>query len=211
MRSRSSRWKGPASCRTSGGPVERHLHYGRRMMRIRPALFLPLLWLPLTTACSKPEVSDQPETSAEQKADKAAAVLPAPSQTPEGKRTLSQRLRGESEVRPTGTPRAEDVLAALATAGIQVKGVKQYLGSTVQASFCMGGQTTSRLAIAVCEYSDEQAAMRGRTYSLEKFRGIAPSRAILVNRKTTLTLSGSSSSAADGAEAKSVQAVFVAQ
>lgn len=101
---------------------------------------------------------------------------------------LANRLREESGARPDVTPSAESVLAALASAGIEVKDVKQYLAATVHASYCLGGRTAAGLAVAVCEYPDAEAAARGRSYSLERFRAVAPGRDVLLNGENTLTL-----------------------
>ncbi len=110
-----------------------------------------------------------------------------PGRTCTSSRRSARSWPREAASRPTGTPRAEDVLAALAAAGIKVPATKQFLGATVGATYCFGGRAESGLGVSVCEYSDEDAAQKGRELSLTKFKDL-PNRTILVNKKTTLTL-----------------------
>jgi hypothetical protein len=103
--------------------------------------------------------------------------------------TVIARLAEEAKSRPTGTPTVEDVFKALEGAGIKPKDPpKQFLAAQMLASFCKGGPTEGGLGISVCEYPDEEAARKGREYSLEKFKAANPNRIIVVNKKTTLTL-----------------------
>lgn len=115
---------------------------------------------------------------------------------------LFERLAMEAAERPTDTPRAEAVLEALSAAGVSVVGARQYLAATVDASYCVGGQTAAGLHVAICEYPGAGEAAAGRLASLERFRDVAPGREIIVNRKTTLTLSN----AGDKARASEQQA-----
>jgi hypothetical protein len=121
--------------------------------------------------------------------------------------TLAARLENEAKSRPSGTPTAEQAFDALAAGGLAVEDRKQVLGATVKASFCMMGRTKNGMSVSVCEYPDEKAADAGRAYSLETFQGAAPHRAIVVNKKTTLTLSTDGPLESD-VDAKKAQEIF---
>jgi len=104
---------------------------------------------------------------------------------------LAARLGAEHAARPTGgAARAEGVLTALEAAGVKIAQPQQYLGTSVKATYCIGGRTGSGLAVAVCEYPDAVAARAGRSVSLKKFAG-ATNREVHVRGALTLTLTGS--------------------
>jgi hypothetical protein len=125
----------------------------------------------------------------------------APPVDPEAVRLpLGDRLAREAGARPTGTPRAEEVLAALARAGLTVEGQQQVLASTVGAAYCTSAGTARGAAIAVCEYPGEQAAKEGMEYSHRVFDRLIPGRRLLVNRKTMLTVTGADDEARRAAE-----------
>jgi hypothetical protein len=100
---------------------------------------------------------------------------------------LLPRLEKEKSSRPTGTPRAEDVLAAVEKAGVALVGRNQALASILGASYCMGADTTSALGLMVCEYPTEAAAHKGREQMLSFFGQGLPMQ-VLVNKKTTLSM-----------------------
>src|SRR5205814_4083353 len=89
---------------------------------------------------------------------------------------LAARLDREAKLRPTGTPRSEDVLSALARGGLSLARHRQVLASTVGASFCTSALTTKGVAIAVCEYPAEDVARRGLAYSHQAFDRLIPGR-----------------------------------
>lgn len=150
-------------------------------MRIESLLLIVIV--ALSGACTdqgEPSAQDSPRT----------AAVPAPrAPAPRTNVSLAESLRAEADNRPSQTPTPEQVFAALRAMNIDLRGPRQYLASTVGASFCMGGRVSDTLATAVCEYPDADAAERGRAMSLERFAAAAPHRQIVVNRKTTLTLS----------------------
>jgi hypothetical protein len=127
-------------------------------------------------------------------------VDPANAQLP-----LVARLEREARTRPTGTPRAEEVLAAFARNGIPVEGAMQVLASTVGAAYCTSAGTPQGLAIAVCEFPAEALARQGLEYSHRTFDALIPGRRLLLNRKTLLTVTG-----APDAEAKKAAEIFAA-
>jgi hypothetical protein len=113
------------------------------------------------------------------------AVDPANAQLP-----LAARLQREAAARPTGTPRAEEVLAAFVRQGIPIEGTMQVLASTVGAAYCASAGTPRGLAIAVCEFPAEAEARQGMEYSHRTFDKLIPGRRLLLNHKTMLTVTG---------------------
>jgi hypothetical protein len=148
-----------------------------------------LLALVLLASCSRP-----------------SAPPPAPAVDPEAfNLPLAGRLDREAHRRPTGTPTAEEVMAALARGGLSLERRQQVLASTVGAAYCSSAVTGKGVAVAVCEYPAEDAARRGLEYSHRTFDRLIPGRRLLLNRKTMLTVTG----AAD-AEAKQAASIFAA-
>jgi hypothetical protein len=117
---------------------------------------------------------------------------------------LADRLAREAGARPTGTLRAEEVMAALTRGGLALEGGKQVLASTVGAAYCTSAGTAKGLAVAVCEYPEEEAARKGMEYSHRAFDRLIPGRRLLVNRKTMLTVTGADD------EAQRAAAIFAA-
>jgi hypothetical protein len=123
-------------------------------------------------------------------------------------RALFAQLDFERKNRPMDTPRVEQVLDAVENGGLRLEARKQFLGRTVGALFCAGGQTTSGTGLAVCEFADEAAAHNGREYSLRAFAKVFPHRQLLVNRKTVLTIVTPSATPEQEAQAKTAAQVF---
>jgi hypothetical protein len=122
------------------------------------------------TACARP-----PEPPAALDPDLARLPLPA-------------RLAREAQSRPTGTPRLEEVIAALTRNGLAVERVQQVLGSTIGASFCASAATRQGTGVAVCEFASEDIARRGMSYSRQIFDRLIPGRTLALNHKTLLTV-----------------------
>jgi hypothetical protein len=114
-----------------------------------------------------------------------AATATAPS-LPYGL-ALADRLRNEAAGRPTETPKAEDVLAAIVNSGVPLQDEAQHLASPIGARFCVGAKSPQNLAMSACEYADVAAATAGRDASAKAF-GAIEHRDIVVNKKTTLTI-----------------------
>lgn len=129
----------------------------------------------------------------------------APPMNPEALRLpLGERLAREATARPTGTVRVEEVLAALARGGLAIEGQRQVLASTVGAAYCTSAGTSKGLAVAVCEYPEEDSARKGMEYSHRVFNRLIPGRRLLLNRKTLLTVTGADD------EARRAAAIFAA-
>ena len=119
----------------------------------------------------------------------AGAAAPSTSSTPSGPYglVLADRLNQEAAGRPTDTPKAEDVLAAIAKSGVVLEGQAQHLASPIGARFCIGAKSPQHLSMSACEYADVATAAAGRAASAKAFAQV-DHRDILVNKKTTLTL-----------------------
>jgi hypothetical protein len=115
-----------------------------------------------------------------------AATAPPSTGSPYGL-VLADRLNQEAASRPTETPRAEDVLAAIAKNGIPIQDQAQHLGYPIGARFCIGAKSPPSLAMSACEYADVAAAAAGRDASAKAFVTVEH-RDIVVNKKTTLTI-----------------------
>ncbi len=120
------------------------------------------------------------------------SASPAPSSTgsaapPSFGLAFSARLGREAAARPTDTPKAEDVLAAVAKSGVPLEDEAQHLGSPVGASYCIGAKSPQNVAMSACEYADPAAAIAGRELSLKTFATLQH-RDVVVNKKTTLTI-----------------------
>jgi hypothetical protein len=113
----------------------------------------------------------------------AAASAPPP---PYGL-ALADRLSREAAARPTDTPKAEDVLAAVAKSGVPLEDQEQHLASPIGASFCIGAKSSQNVAMSACEYANVAAAVAGRDMSQKAFEKVLH-RDIVVNKKTTLTI-----------------------
>ena len=155
-------------------------------------------WL---AACKEKKQRENPARPPSQSSapEKTAAPMP-----------LLTRLALESRSRPASAVRVEDVLDALAGAKLGLARRKQYLAATVRAAYCMGGQTASQIAVAVCEYPNEKAARAGRRYSLERFQRVAPVREIYLNGRTMLSLTRSARTADGDRQVARAAAVFLA-
>jgi hypothetical protein len=113
----------------------------------------------------------------------AAAAPPAPYGL-----ALADRLSLEATgQRPGDTPKAEDVLAAVAKSGVPLEDQTQHLASPIGARFCIGAKSSQNVAMSACEYEGVAAAVAGRDASLQAF-GKIEHRDVVVNKKTTLTI-----------------------
>jgi hypothetical protein len=149
------------------------------MLRLRFVSFALLSSFAFAPACDKPAA---PVLTV------AVAAPPAPPSNGATPASLGDLLVDEAAHRPTGTPRAEDVLAAFAAGGVTVADARQVVARTVHASYCQGGVTAKNTLVAVCEYPSHDAAVAGRAHSLAAFAKLSPDREILVNGATTLTV-----------------------
>jgi hypothetical protein len=158
-------------------------------------LLFALVGLTLLSGCSRDTnatatadaatASPSPQASASSVAS-AAASSPPSAPSPFGL-VLPEKLATEAAGRPTGTPKAEDVLAAITKSGVPLQDEAQHLASTIGAHFCIGAKSTLGLAMSACEYNDEAAALAGRDMSAKAFARVEH-RDITVNKKTTLTI-----------------------
>jgi hypothetical protein len=117
---------------------------------------------------------------------------------------LTARFQKEASSRPAGTPRVEDVYAAIAKAGFTFEEQRQHLAAPFEAAYCVGAKTQHDIALSVCEYAGVEAARKGKESSLQL---PIPNRAIHVNGATTLTVrQGTKTPESDRAAKKIVEA-----
>jgi len=153
-----------------------------------PCLLAGALLLAGPAACSR-HGRDGDANAADAAPVAAASASVAPDRpAPAGAATFfGPKLAQEAQGRPTGTPKAEEVLAAIAAAGIPLEGQAQHVASTVGAHFCLGATAPLGLRMSACEYDTEAGALAGRDLSAKAF-GKIEHRDITVNKKTTLTI-----------------------
>jgi hypothetical protein len=153
---------------------------------------LPLVLGVALAACGResPPAPTQPAKTAHdttvEKIDRLAAT--ADSVSADSMKSLVGRLSYEAAHRPAATPRAEDVLAALERAGVRLDDHKQYVAATARAAYCVGGQTSDGLSVAVCEYESPAAATAGRAHITARFQIPDLERVIHQRGATTLAL-----------------------
>jgi hypothetical protein len=148
--------------------------------------------LALVAGCSRR--AKEGETSGAAASASAAPSSPAPSTAPPtvsasaGAGVLfGSKLAQEAQGRPTGTPKAEDVLAAITAAGVPLESVAQHVATTIGAHFCIGATSKVGLRLSACEYDTEAGAAAGRDLSTKAFAPILH-RDIALNKKTSLTI-----------------------
>jgi hypothetical protein len=118
----------------------------------------------------------------------ASASAPPPASTSAAPAALfGSKLAQEAQGRPTGTPKAEDVLAAITAAGVPLVGQAQHVATTIGAHFCIGATSPLGLRLSACEYDTEAGASAGRDVSTKAF-GRIDHRDITLNKKTSLTI-----------------------
>jgi hypothetical protein len=116
------------------------------------------------------------------------APPPPPLATPHAHLPLPERLVAEARTRPAARLRPEAVRQALEAAGITLPHWRQVLGSTVGARYCMAGQTSAGLAVALCEFDDPASADRGLEYSRATFDRLIPGRQLRRKENSLLTV-----------------------
>ena len=144
-----------------------------------------------STGCKREEPTSTPATTPE------VARAPDGSRMMEPSSEISpilKRLDWEAQHRPPGGIKTEAVFAALERAEVRLKRTRQYLGATVNASYCAGGITDQGLAISVCEYTSEEAAADGMTFMEKRFAALTPHARRHVRGQTLLTIAAPSGS-----------------
>jgi hypothetical protein len=164
-----------------------------------------MLWAAIllaVAACKKEPAA----TGAEQPAPAAPRAPVKPALPVKAPAPIFARLADEAQRRPDSALRVEAVLAALEKAGIPTGSRRQFLAATVQARYCVGVRTKRGLPVAICEYQDEEAARRGREFSLQRFPTVE--REILVNKGTTVTITTAGLTGEAREEVKRIAGVF---
>jgi hypothetical protein len=128
---------------------------------------------------------------------------------PRTDQTLFGLLGAEAARRPSLSPSADDVYAALEKAGQAVGDRKQSLGRTYEAAYCTGGYTKdAALAIDVCEYPDDMSAAAGLERARTLFPGMA-NRSVYGHKATLLTIIEQKAGPAADERAKKIAAVYM--
>ncbi len=135
--------------------------------------------------CREPSSAPRPSSAAQPVESDVKSVDPSKELAP-----LVARLRYESSHRPSSAITAERVLDALEQAQLPVSSRRQYLGGTLQASYCTGGASRDGLAIAVCEYPDAEAAVAGKQLMDRRFAAIKQVAQRRAHHNTVLTIAG---------------------
>jgi hypothetical protein len=114
----------------------------------------------------------------------------------------------EAANRPGVKPTADDVYAALSSAGVAMGERKQSLGATYHAAYCNGGYTQDgALAVNVCEYANDADATAGRDYALTMFPNLA-TRTVYAHKANTVTVIEQKTDPAAKATAKKIVTAF---
>ena len=166
------------------------------------------LALLLLGACQRtPPAQGVPPPAAAPRPLETSAPAPPPARSaPALPPLLAYRLAQEAQARPTGTPRAEEVLAALQEAGLALDARQQYLGSTSGARYCYGARSGHGLQLSVCEYAAPREAQAARRRLLRALG--SPERAVLLNRATTLQVQRPAGDTGAAAEARLAAQAF---
>jgi hypothetical protein len=135
------------------------------------------------TQTPSPSPSPGGSSSASASASAPSATVPA---APFGL-ALEGRLSREAASRPTDTPKAEDIFAAIVKSGVPLDDQSQHLASPIGALYCLGGRSSQGLAMSACEYADEAKAASGKALSVKSFAQLQH-RDVTINKKTTLTI-----------------------
>lgn len=121
---------------------------------------------------------------------------------------VMELMREERGSRPTDTPAAEAVFATASKAGVPTSDRMQVVARLLGASFCENARTDRGVVLSVCEFKDAETLEKGRAYSEKTFAKALPNRALLVNRKTLLTLNPPDDTAPVKAQMKTIADAF---
>ncbi len=170
----------------------------------RSLLLAPLL---LIAACSQAPAEAGPASARHAARTTPAFTRPAPDVFSKRSMTTAQRMDLEKTSRSAATPRIEDVLVALGSAGVSVAEAKQHVAAPIGARYCVGAKTAHDVALSLCEYSDEAAANTWRDANARTFHAIK-TRDDYVNKATTLTVLKPTATPDSEADAQRVASAF---
>lgn len=139
--------------------------------------------LSASTSCRRDEPTPPAELTPARAAGEARALEPSQDVSP-----IAQRLAWEARHRPERGITAEQAFDAFARAGVPLRGTRQYLGVTMQASYCAGGVTPEGVAISVCEYATPEAAEAGKGFMDRRFAAMTPHTNRVLRGNTLLSI-----------------------
>jgi hypothetical protein len=123
---------------------------------------------------------------------------------------LVGRLAREARGRPSVSPTADEVLAAIEKLGETIPTKQQSLGETYAASYCLGGYTVDgAFAISACEYPDAAKAEAGRTLAKTILAKVT-TRDVWAHKADTLSIVQLKADDATTATKKKLVAAFLA-
>ncbi|HEU0033855.1 MAG TPA: hypothetical protein VFQ53_24675 [Kofleriaceae bacterium] len=154
-------------------------------MNKRSSILLVLVVLVGAAACGTSDVPASPAT-----APGAAPVASTTKTVPPSQNVqlLVGRLQQEAANRPAVALPAERVFEALGRAGLALPQTRQYVGLTMQASYCAGGTTADHVVVAACEYPTQAAAQAGLDHMNHVFGTAAPHAQRVVHATTVVTI-----------------------
>ena len=106
---------------------------------------------------------------------------------------LPNMLGSEAKDRPQTKITVEKLFSALDAKGIKMTSQHQVLAATAGASYCSLGVTADTIAIAVCEYPTEAAAVAGKKMMNTRYAKATPDAVREVNGNTLVTIANASS------------------
>lgn len=101
---------------------------------------------------------------------------------------IAVRMHEEAAQRPAASVTAERLFDALTARGIELASKKQVLAATAQASYCALGVTRESIAIAVCEYASQDAAVAGKEFLDARYAKLVPDAVRSLNGNTLVTV-----------------------
>jgi hypothetical protein len=100
---------------------------------------------------------------------------------------LGEKLTFEAQHRPAGAVTADQVYAALDQQGIAITEKQQHVAAPFLAQYCLGAHGPAGIALSVCEFSSEEAAVAGKKES-ETALSSVPNRTLAQKGKTVITV-----------------------
>ena len=101
---------------------------------------------------------------------------------------LAERLMHEASDQPEARQQVALAFARFREAGVTLTRTRQALARPLRAQYCETGLTAGGLALALCAFPDQEAALRGRELSQRSFDALIPGRTLLVQEGNLLTI-----------------------
>jgi hypothetical protein len=156
---------------------------------------------PLPTASATGSARPSPTVSA------SSTPGATPLSDPDALKDLFLRLQAERDHRPNLEPSSTSVFNLVKEkAGVEVEEQLQVAGWMVGAKFCDKIRSTKDVHIVVCEFADENEAIKGQKVATNAIKN----REVLRNKATTCAVHQAGESAASATQAARVKELFKA-